>query len=151
MANDIDNAVSRLQAIALQCNIPNASVSGTTLKLAPDYPVEDAMALPMSIAHLANGTFHPDNASTARILPIVYVDFHFSRQSIKLAYTQADAVAQEYAQRLCGDPTLNDTVSTIVFDEASFTVTPTMWDKIPTQMLRFTVPLKLLKTPTPST
>ena len=148
--SDIDDAISRLQAIALQCSIPSAGPASTSLKAAPAYPIEDATALPMAIACLTSGTASPDNASTARILPTVRVDFHFSRVSLKNAYTQADAVAQEYSQRLCGDPTLNGTVSTIVFP-VNFTVSPAQWDKITTQMLSFTIPLKLLKTPTAST
>ena len=148
--SDIDDAISRLQAIALQCSIPSAGPSSTALKAAPAYPIEDATALPMAIACLTSGTASPDNASTARILPTVRVDFHFSRVSLKNAYAQADAVAQEFSQRLCGDPTLNGTVSTIIFP-VNFTVSPAQWDKITTQMLSFTIPLKLLKTPTAST
>ncbi len=149
MSNTVDDAISRLQAIALQCTIPNGT-STTTLKSAPAYPMEDATALPLAIAHLASGTASPDNASTARILPTVNVDFHFSRISLKNAYAQVDAVAQDYSQRLCGDPTLNGVVSTIVFP-VNFTVSPAQWDKITTQMLSFTIQLKLLKTPTAST
>lgn len=150
MANDIDNAILRLQAIALQCTIPNSGPSSTALKAAPNYPIEDATALPIAIAHLSNGTASPDNASTARILPTVNVDFHFSRISLKNAYTQIDAVAQDFSQRLCGDPTLSGIISTIVFP-VTFNVMPAQWDKITTQMLSFTIPMKLLKTPTAST
>lgn len=143
MTNNIDNAIARLQAIALQC-------TSTTIKAAPNYPAEDAMVLPLSIAYLASGSVSADNATDTRILPTINVDFHFSRLSMKNAYTQIDAIAQEFSQRLGGDPTLNGTVSTIVFP-VTFSTGPTQWDKVITQMLRFVVPVKILQTPTAST
>ncbi len=150
MANDIDNAISRLQAIAIQCTVPNAGPGTTSLRAAPNYPLEDAAALPIAIAHLSLGTVSPDNATTARILPTVQVDFHFSRVSMKNAYTQIDAVAQDFSQRLCGDPSLNGTISTIVFP-VEFSVTPAQWDKVTTQMLSFVIQIKILHNPTAST
>lgn len=150
MANSIDNAIARLQDIAIQCTIPNAGPSSTTLKAAPDYPIEDASALPISIAHLDSGDTNVDNASTARILPMIAVDFHFSRISMKNAYTQIDAVAQEFSQRLAGDPTLNGTISTIIFP-VHWRVVPSQWDKITTQALIFNILVKLLANPTVST
>ena len=143
MPNNIDNAISRLQALALQC-------TSATIKAAPNYPIEDASVLPLAIAHLSTGEVNADNSNTARIKPTINVDFHFSRISLKNAYTQIDAIAQEFSARLCGDPTLNGTVSTIIFP-ISFSVSPTQWDKIITQMLTFTIPVKVLTNPQAST
>ena len=135
----IDAAIQRLQAIALECD-------DVTIKHAPDYPTEDAAVLPFSIAHLGSGTAQADNATTCRFLPIVFVDFHFSRVSIGNAYKQIDKVAIEYTRRLAGDPTLGGAVDTIVFP-ISFQVLAAEWDRVSTQMLRFSVPLKTLENP----
>jgi hypothetical protein len=135
----IDNAIKRLQAIALACE-------DVKIKHAPDYPIDDAAVMPFSIAHLISGTSQADNASTCRFLPVVAVDFHFSRVSIGNAYKQIDLIAIEYARRLSGDPTLAGAVDTIVFP-VSFQVVAAEWDRVATQMLRFSVPLKTLETP----
>ena len=139
MTNMIDAGIQRLQAIALACE-------DVKIKHAPDYPTDDAAVLPFSIAHLVNGSFQADNASTCRFLPIVGVDFHFSRVSVGNAYKQADLIAIEYARRLAADPTLAGAVDTIVFP-VSFQITPAEWDRVPTLMLRFSVPLKTLENP----
>ena len=137
----VDAAIQRLQAIALEC-------TGVTIKHAPDYPIEDAAVLPFSIAHLTDGTFQADNASTVRFLPTVAVDFHFSRVSLANAYAQIDAIALEYPRRLGADPTLGGAVDTIVFP-ASFTVSAADWDRVTTLLLRFSIPLKTLENPLP--
>jgi len=142
MANDIDNAIARLQSLALQC-------SSVTIKAAPTYPVEDAGVLPLAIAHLSSGNVNPSDATMARIFPTINVDFHFSRVSLRQAYAQIDAIVQEYSKRLCGDPTLNGNVASIVFP-VQFNITPAKWDSVFTQMLSFTIPLKILDAPTAS-
>lgn len=136
----IDDAITRLQAIALEC-------TATTIKEAPSYPPEDAAILPIAIAYIASGTGQADNATDARLLLTVNVDIHFSRISMRGAYTQLNAIIPEYLKRLAGDPTLNGSVDTIVFP-VSFTVGPSEWDKLVTQSVSFTVPLKFLESPT---
>lgn len=105
------------------------------------------MVLPLAIAYIASGTGQADEATTARLLLNVKVDFHVSRISMKGAYTQLNNIIPEYLQRLAGDPTLNDKVDTIVFP-VSFDVTPAQWDKVTTQMASFTIPLKFRESPT---
>lgn len=131
--SSVDNAVSRLQAIAL-------SSTDLTIKAAPDKPISSAGALPLSIAHLASGEGDAI-ADWVEARVVVNVDIHFSRSSMKQAYTLIDAFAIEYLRRLAGDPSLNSTIDTIIFP-VTFTVTPTTWDSIETQMLRFSVPIK---------
>src|SRR5690606_23665300 len=104
-----------------------------TVRGAPSYPTEDASVLPLAIAYIANGTGSADDASTARLLLTVNVDFHVNRMSMKSAYTQLNNIIPEYLRRLAGDPTLNAKVDTIVFP-VSFTVMPAQWDKVVTQM-----------------
>jgi len=135
----IDNAIARLQDIALSC-------TDTVVKSAPDYPIEDATSLPLVITHIISGTGTADNATTAHLDFTVNVDFHFSRVNIKDAYTRIDKIIPEYLQRLCGDPTLNGTIDTIVFP-VSFAVSPAQWDTVTTQMVSFTVPIKTLENP----
>jgi hypothetical protein len=136
----IDDAIGRLQYHAL-------AITSETVRGAPSYPTEDASVLPLAIAYIANGTGSADDASTARLLLTVNVDFHVNRMSMKSAYTQLNNIIPEYLRRLAGDPTLNAKVDTIVFP-VSFTVMPAQWDKVVTQMASFQVPLKFRETPT---
>jgi hypothetical protein len=136
----IDDAIGRLQYHAL-------AITSETVRGAPSYPTEDASVLPLAIAYIANGTGSADDASTARLLLTVNVDFHVNRMSMKSAYTQLNNIIPEYLRRLAGDPTLNAKVDTIVFP-VSFTVVPAQWDKVVTQMASFQVPLKFRETPT---
>lgn len=135
----IDDAISRLQAIALAC-------TSETIKEAPDYPPEDAAILPMAVAYIASGTGQADNATDVRLLLTVNVDIHFNRISMKSAYRQINNIIPEYLERLAGDPTLDGNVDTIVFP-VSFDVGPSEWDKLITQCVTFTVPLKFLEDP----
>jgi hypothetical protein len=143
MANFTDNAIARLQDLAEQCTTAD-------IKFAPDYPVENAAVLPACIAHLASGDVTADNASMSRFVQTAYVDFMFPRQNLKKAYQDADAICVEYGRRLCGDPTLNGTIDTIIFP-ARFIVTPTDWDNTRLILLRYTVQFKELSTPMEST
>ncbi len=136
----IDNAIARLQDIIL-------SSSDVTIKAAPDYPISDAAALPLAIAHVGNGNLQADNKTTARIITNIFVDVHFPRQLLKSTYQQIDALIIEYARRLAGDPTLNGTVQNIVFPVTWEAPAPVQWDSVQTQMVRFTIPVKTLETP----
>lgn len=141
----IDDAINRLQAIALLYVDP--STSKPLIKAAPDYPVGDASVIPLAIAHIADGSLNVDNASDARLLLTVHVDVHFNRQSIKDSYTKIDKFIPDYLQRLAGDPTLNGKVDTINFP-VYFTVSPADWGSITTQMVSFQIPLKFKESPT---
>jgi hypothetical protein len=134
-------AIQRLQALALAC-----SSSDVTIRAAPDYPIEDAKNLPMSIAHLASGEGTAVNATDLQFQPIVEVEFHFNRTVMKQAYKEINSVALAFMGRLAGDPTLNSSVDTIIFP-VTFEVSPVEWDRIQTQALIFSVPLKTLETP----
>ncbi len=133
----IDSAISRLQALAKAC---------AGVKSAPDYPIENANECPFSIAHFAAGEATAASGTSVRFNPTVNVDFLINRSSLKNAYKQIDALALEYAQRLCGDPRLGGAVETIVFP-VTFEVSATQWDNVPLQLLRFTVQLKTLEAP----
>ena len=136
-----DTAIARMQALAQACTT-------VTIRLAPDYPISDASMLPLSIAHLVEGSGQADTADQTRLLLIANVDIHFARQSLKDAYQKIDAVAVEYLQRLAGDPTLKGTIDTIVFP-VTFTVSPAQWDNVQTQMISFVIQFKELTTPLP--
>lgn len=136
----VDNAIARMQDLALACTT-------VTIRNAPDYPVSDASMLPLSIAHLVEGSGQADTADQTRLLLTANVDIHFNRSILKDAYQKIDAVAVEYLRRLAGDPTLNGTVDTIVFP-VTFTVTPAQWDAVQTQMISFVIQFKELTTPT---
>lgn len=135
----IDDAILRLQTHAL-------AISSVTVRAAPSHPVEDAAVLPLAIAHIVEGSGQADDATTARLLLTVGVDFHVSRVSLKGAYSDLDKIIPEYLQRLAGDPTLGGYVDTIIFP-VTFTVAPAMWDREVTQMASFRIPLKFREVP----
>lgn len=136
----VDAAVQRLQALSLAC-------TSVDIKKAPDYPIDSAAPCPFSIAHITGGSIHSINASAGKFNPTINVDFLFSRTNLALAYKQIDALVLEYAQRLLGDPRLNNTVETIVFP-VTFDNGPTEWDDVVLQLLSFHVTVKTLETPT---
>jgi len=137
----IANAVERLQAIAGQV---------TGVKHAPQYPVEDALTLPLCIAHLTGGESTMDDATQYRHFANLSADFHVSRISLRQAYSQIGAIADEFTARLAGDPTLAGNVDTIVFP-IQYTVSPAEWDRVTTQMISFTVRVKTMSIPQAST
>jgi hypothetical protein len=137
----IDDAIVKLQTHALALTTPSMKI-----RSAPSHPVEDASVLPLAIAHIVEGSGQADEATTARLLLTVGVDFHLSRTSLKNAYSEIDKIIPEFLQRLAGDPTLGSTVDTIVFP-VTFTVTPADWGSVVTQAVFFRVPLKFREDP----
>lgn len=143
MANAIDNAIARIQDIAL-------AMTGITLKSAPDYPIEAPDPLPFGAAYLTGGEFRVTNATMHHNFPNIRVEFHFSRVNLKQAYQQINAVALEFPKRIAGDPTLNNTITTVlagIEHPIPYEVRPFEWGQIATQMLAFTIPLKTLQAP----
>jgi hypothetical protein len=135
----IDTTITRIQVLADAC---------IGIKAAPAYPTEDAGVLPMSIAYIASGNVTQMNATDTKLIVNINVDFHFMRDTMRLTYTAIDAVIPDFIQRLGGDPTLASSVSTIIFPVA-FSVGPVEWNKIVTQAVSFTIPVKFnLLTPT---
>lgn len=139
MTVSLTSAIGRLQ------DIIEASTS-VTIRAAPDYPVEDAAVLPLSICHITGGTGSADNKTDTRLLLNLAVDVHFDRLSIKRTYQAITGLIPEVLRRLGGDPTLGGYVDSIIFP-VSVEVAPAEWDRVVTQMVRFTVPVKLLETP----
>lgn len=143
MTNAIDNAVERLQDFAL-------GMTGITIKSAPDYPIENADPLPMCVAYGASGNFYSVNASTLLNFPNIIVEFHFSRVNLKQMAQQINAVIFEYPKRIANDPTLDGSVDTVVMTQGQpleYTSRPFAFGSVQTQMLQFTVPVKLLQAP----
>ena len=136
----VDAAIARLEALALAC-------TSVDIKSAPLYPVDNAMPCPFVITHHGSGSGTPQNGTSVLFNPSINVDFMFSDANIGAAYHDMDAIALEFMQRLCGDPRLNNTVNTIVFP-VTYEISPTEWNNVVLQMLRFIVPLKTLETPT---
>jgi hypothetical protein len=135
----IDTTISRIQVLADAC---------VGIKAAPPYPTEDAGVLPMSIAYIASGNVTQVNATDTKLIVNIQVDFHFPRDTMRLAYSSIDTLIPDFIQRLGGDPSLKSTVSTIVFP-VTFTTSPADWNTIITQMVSFVIPVKFnLLTPT---
>jgi len=143
MTNTIDNAIARVQELAL-------SMTSVTIKSAPEYAIENADPLPFWVAWVSSGYFYNVNPTQLLNFPSIDVEFHFSRVNLKQTYQQINSVIYEFVKVISGDPTLNGTVETIVFGRDNplmYTVRPFEWNKITTQMLLFTVPVKIKQTP----
>lgn len=158
--SSIDDAIARIQTIALALNtIP--PVGTTHIMQAPNYPMEVPPSFPASIAFLSGGEFTLGNASVHHNFPVVSVEFHFSRVNLTQCYQQINAVVIEFPQRLAADPRLGGAIDTIVGGVDSripYTVRPFVWvqqsqtsPQITSQMLAFSVPIKLLKAPITTT
>lgn len=144
MTNAIDNATARIQDLV-------ATMTGITIKSAPDYPIENLDPLPMCIAFAGGGQFHAVNKTTLLNFPVINVEFHFSRVNLKQMQQQMNAVAFEFPKLLAGDPTLNGTVQTIVMPQDApiqYDSKPFEWATVTTQMMLFAIPVKLLQAPT---
>jgi hypothetical protein len=128
----IDTAILRIQVLA-------TATVGT--KAAPPYPTDDASILPMAITHITGGNGTQVNATDTKLILNISCDVHFDRTTLRMTYTKIDAFIPDFIQRLGGDPTLNSAVSTIIYP-VTLTVQPAEWDKIITQMVSFTIPVK---------
>jgi hypothetical protein len=149
MANEIDNAIARIQDIAAA--LTTVPPTGTTITALADYPIEAAGKFPFVVSYLSGGNFNFTNASMMRNFPSIRVEFHFSRTNLQQAYQQIYAVALEFPKRLSGDPRLNNTIDTIVASADApipYEVRPFEWAQISSQMLAFTIPVKTLQAPT---
>lgn len=133
--SEIDGAIQRIQEIVL-------SSSDTTIKAAPNYPIDDANILPLSIAYIASGQSTADDAGAMRMMLTLKVDIHFSRVSIVEAYKQISKFIPEFLKRLAGDPTLNGNVDTIVYP-VTFEVVPMQYNAIITQAVSISIPVKI--------
>ena len=150
MTNALDNAIARIQDIAL-------ALTSVTVRSAPDYPIENVDPLPMAVTYTPAGNATALNSSTLLFFPTVNVEFHFSRTNLKQAYQQINAVALESSQKIAGDPTLNRTVDTALANAEGklfYTVRPYNWGKptgsnvdFYTQMLMFELNLKVVESP----
>lgn len=136
----IDDAIVKIQTHAL-------AITAEEIRSAPSKPIESASVLPLAITYIAEGSAQADDITTCRLLYTINTDFHVRRDIMKAAYTQLDNIIPEFCQRLAGDPTLGGTVDTIVFP-ISFSVGPAQWDAVVTQMASFSIPIKIITTPT---
>ncbi|MFA7254002.1 MAG: hypothetical protein WC107_05625 [Patescibacteria group bacterium] len=134
----IDTAIQRIQTIA------KATVfDGTnTFKNAPDYPTDDASILPLVITHISGGNVTQVNATDTKLIVNIMSEIHFNRSILRITYQMIDTFIPDFIQRLGGDPTLASSASTIIYP-VTFTVGPAEWDSIITQMVSFTIPVKL--------
>lgn len=140
----IDTTIQRIQTLAKATTFE----TGRTIGNAPDYPTDDASILPLVITHIASGNITQVNATDTKFIININADFHFDRGVLRLTYQKIDTLIPDFIQRLGGDPTLNSSVSTIMYP-VTFTVGPAEWDSIITQMVSFTIPVKFnLLTPT---
>ncbi len=140
----IDTTIQRIQTIAKATTFE----TGRTIANAPDYPTDDASILPLVITHIGSGNVTQVNATDTKFIININSDFHFDRGILRLTYQKIDTLIPDFIQRLGGDPTLNSSVSTIIYP-VTFTVGPAEWDSIITQMVSFIIPVKFnLLTPT---
>jgi hypothetical protein len=149
MTNAIDDAVFRIQALAL-------GMTEITVKSAPDYPIESVDPLPMVVSYVGGGQAHLSNATMLHNFPEIQVEFHLSRINLNLMSKQINAIVNEFPRRLAGDPTLNGKVKTVVMtpdNPLTYSMRPFVWglegdrNRVLTMMVLFVVPIKLLPAP----
>lgn len=143
MANSIDDAIARIQYHVSSC-------VDVVFKSYPNYPIENADPFPMSVGYVSNGSFWFTNATIHHNMPIIRMEFHFSRVNLKQSYQQIDAVVLELPRRLAADPTLNGTVETINAgrdNPINYSSRPFDWGKVQSELLQLEIPIKLLKAP----
>lgn len=133
--SEIDAAVQALQSLIL-------SSSDTTIRAAPDYPIDDANLLPLSIAYISSGQSTAEDSGSVKMILTLKADVHFSRVSIVEAYKQISKFVPNFLKRLAGDPTLSGTVDTVVYP-VSFDVIPMQYNMIVTQAVSFSIPVKI--------
>jgi len=140
----VDTTIQRIQTIAKATTFE----TGRTINNAPDYPTDDTSILPLVITHIAGGNITQVNATDTKFIANIETQIHFDRGTLRLTYQKIDTLIPDFIQRLGGDPTLNSSISTIIFP-VTFTVESADWDSVITQMIRFTIPVKFnLLTPT---
>jgi hypothetical protein len=135
----LDGAIQRIQDIVL-------SSTDVDINNAPDYPVDVVSRLPLAVTHLFGGQGQQDTRYSTRIIYNIRCDVHFDRKVLSNSYKNIDRFTTEFIRRLGGDPTLDGEVDTIIFP-ILFNVSPAQWDSVVTQMISFTIPVKLLTTP----
>lgn len=145
----IQGAIARLQNIVDACTT-------VEFRSAPDYPVENQDAFPLSVAYIASGRFMFTNATIHHNFAVINLELHFSRTNLKQAYQQIEKIAIELPKRLAKDPTLDGNIETILAtrdEPITYTVRPFQWTPqgatpvVVSQMLMFTIPFKMLQAP----
>lgn len=143
MTNAIDNAVARIQELAL-------AMTEIEIKSAPDYPIENADPFPFVASFPVSGEFWVDNATLLHNFPVVRIEFHVSRGNIKIMQQQVNAIIHEFPRRLAGDPKLASSIDTskMTKDEpVPYTSGIGEWGAIKSQMVVFNLPLKIRQAP----
>lgn len=133
----LTTAISRLQFHALAC---------TGVKAAPDNPPDNISVFPFAFAYPERGDLMAEAADQARDIHTVIVEFHVNRTLLNAAVNTAKGYIEEYAHKLVNDPTLNGTVSTILFGERqhiTYEFGRLEWNTVQTIGVRFHVPIKV--------
>lgn len=144
-ATALDNAITRIQAIAKAC-------TSVVIKAAPTYPTDNLGPLPMAITYLDSGDAYVPEITTVEIHPTVNVDFLIERPNSQLAYQQSDAIVTEFLQRMAGDPTLAGSIDTAIMSRDRPITWKVLgaqeWDKVMVHVVQFSITLKIRATPT---
>ena len=139
----IDTVIARLQDLVQECTT-------VTIKSAPDYPIENADPFPMSIAYVSGVSAYTMNGTTTPVFPVITLEIHFSRVNLRDTYIKMNSIALELPKRIAGDPTLNNTVDTVIMtrdEPIEGTITPFDWGGVKSEMLKFQIRVKMLETP----
>ena len=134
----IDTSITQLQVLALAC---------TGIKSAPVYPTESGTVFPQVLAYISSGTGQADNATDVRLIFNVTVSAAFLVNNLRDTYAQINLFIPEYLKRLAGDPTLNSSVSTIVYP-VQFSIVSSVFNNQPIEAVNFILPMKFKETPT---
>jgi len=134
----LDGATTQLQAYALSVNGINS---------APDDPQESMNFLPFAVSYPATGTIERQDGSFSKNISVIFTEIHVSRTLLPKAVELTKTFLDAYGQLLIDNPTIGDTVSTIVYP-VRWTFGNLPWGDDTNLGIRFEIDVKLLGTVT---
>jgi len=112
MAKSITAAVAILQSYASHEDLGTAKA-----KDAPSSPTENAGGFPFSVCYVGTAKITGESAQSRKDIVVLYLDYHISRNLLPSDVNTALAFYAKFPDFLIDDPTLGNTVDTIMFDQ----------------------------------
>lgn len=137
----ISGAIVRLQELIVSA----AAASNYVIRSAPDNPIQDAGALPLSLAYISAANGGAEDATWNLTRYTITMQVHFNATSLKNVYSQVNAIVPGFIRRISGDPKLSGNVDTIIFP-VDCTIGTSNFDGVPTIAAEFAITVKVIDT-----
>lgn len=133
MTVSLADAIARVQTLA-------DAIAG--IKLVPEYPPEKLATAPAAVVYMGAGEWHCEAMQKRwRGNVIVEVLVGSNQPSVPAAFKLLTGFAEDFANALEGDPTLNNTCDQIIFPIRQEAPVMTKYAEIDYVMLVFAVPV----------